>query len=297
MFHKEGGNYGLRKMRNGMDGSDDYFGMLAGSERPKEIIRDGTEVVLHGRNQDHDTWAESQITLAKRPAAQDFSCRWLIKYLNTRWWTIPERVNLLVREQRSASDKPTNRRIEGARYHLEETAEAKLKTFVRLCVKRLKEAIGPKAKAPSTGPSADQLLRTTARVAAESPSPEEEYAKAVEEILAEHGGPRTYVRFDGQPFSASASFSEENPNDHSNHKGIWAYLTDGARPRPFDHGWGSPHVTVLQATGKVLDGRALGRVHHTVRSPGLHRVSLGKREGRTPRQPVPALQGPRVLRP
>jgi hypothetical protein len=94
------------------------------------------------------------------------------------------------------------------------------------------------------------LLRIAARVAADDEAGD--YDAWVEKIIADHAGQGVYIRFDEGPFSAQRSFTDENPNDHSNHLGIWAYLTEGARPTPHDFGWGSPYVTVLKAAGTVL---------------------------------------------
>lgn len=109
------------------------------------------------------------------------------------------------------------------------------------------------------------LLRITARVAASTFGPEDQdedsedgqvseaYGKWVADILEKHGGPGIYVRFDTGPFSPERSFSDENPNDHTNHLGIWAYLTSGGKePRPDDFGWGSHYVTVLKGEGRIL---------------------------------------------
>lgn len=127
LFHREGAKYGLLKLRPELDDDDEaaYFELLPASSKPKDVKANGTKVILHGSSPNHDTWTESQVLLAKKPTDLDFSGRWLIKYTNTRWWTVPEGVSIHVREQRAPDEKPTERLIKGARYHLDRECEKK----------------------------------------------------------------------------------------------------------------------------------------------------------------------------
>src|SRR2546426_7544008 len=76
----ETGQYGLRQIVR-PDGTFGHYGPLEDTVRPETIIKHGTKIVLSGN-------AESEDTM-KAPEAAASPSRWIAKYLNSRYFTIP----------------------------------------------------------------------------------------------------------------------------------------------------------------------------------------------------------------
>jgi hypothetical protein len=83
------GRYGLRRNLAG-DGKYETIITIGGDDRPEMIVDTGTKVTLLGRHPDEDTFAP--------PADNPHRGKWLTRYLNTRYFTLPDRVTVQVRE-------------------------------------------------------------------------------------------------------------------------------------------------------------------------------------------------------
>jgi len=80
---------------------------------------------------------------------------------------------------------------------------------------------------------------------------EESYRRQLYAIIERHAGPNVYLRFDDrEPFSKSRSFRlDMNPNDHTNHAGLWTYMLEGGDAFLGEATFGSSGqwVTILKA--------------------------------------------------
>jgi len=79
----------------------------------------------------------------------------------------------------------------------------------------------------------------------------ESYKQQLKNIIERHAAPHTYCRFDDRkPFSKARSFKHVNPNQHTNHAGLWMYMIEpGANTtRNWVFGYGGQWVTILRAT-------------------------------------------------
>ena len=115
----ETGQYGLRQIAR-PDGTFGHYGPLEDTVRPETIIKHGTKIVLSGN-------AESEDTM-KAPEAAASPSRWIAKYLNSRYFTIPADVTIRAREgweyPRTDQDRNLLRRITGQAEYLQEHARA-----------------------------------------------------------------------------------------------------------------------------------------------------------------------------
>jgi hypothetical protein len=79
----------------------------------------------------------------------------------------------------------------------------------------------------------------------------ESYWEQLAPIIARYAAPHTYVRFDDrESFSKARSFRTDlNPNQHTNHLGLWVYMIEpGAKGvREYSFGASSRWVTILRA--------------------------------------------------
>ena len=110
------GRWGLEPQR-GPDGRSDFWRPLGEHDKPW-LLRGqdhGTQVVLLGRHERHDTVQPPEsVTDARR--------RWITRYLNGRFLRLPEQVEVLVRDQQCQPRELQH--IQGEQHHLEQRAIA-----------------------------------------------------------------------------------------------------------------------------------------------------------------------------
>ncbi len=79
----------------------------------------------------------------------------------------------------------------------------------------------------------------------------EKYAPQLDKIVAKHAAPHIYLRFDDrESFSKARSFRFDlNPNQHSNHAGLWTYMIEPGSDALHNATFGSSSrwVTILRA--------------------------------------------------
>ena len=112
------GRWGLEP-QHWADGRSDHWRPLDEAQKPS-LLRGqdhGTQVVLLGRHQRHDTTQPPlSVTDARR--------QWIKRYLNDRFVRLPARVEVLVREDLGRGEPGQLRHIHGERHHLERHAVA-----------------------------------------------------------------------------------------------------------------------------------------------------------------------------
>ena len=112
------GRWGLEPQR-WPDGRTDFWRPLGEQDKPW-LLRGqdhGTQVVLLGRHERHDTTqAADSVTDGRR--------HWITRYLNGRFLRLPEQVEVLVREQHGRGQPGQLQRIHGEQHHLEQRAIA-----------------------------------------------------------------------------------------------------------------------------------------------------------------------------
>ena len=111
-------NYGARYLDTGPNGEAQYVIEVSDDVKPKIISQHGTKVTLLGSSSDSDTFLP--------PAGARYASKWLRRYLNTRYFAIPERVSVRVREGITA-DNPENwtlRRATGQKHFLDNNTES-----------------------------------------------------------------------------------------------------------------------------------------------------------------------------
>ena len=110
------GRWGLEP-QHGSDGRSDFWRPLGEHDKPW-LLRGqdhGTQVVLLGRHERHDTIQPPEsVTDARR--------RWITRYLNGRFLRLPEQVEVLVRDQQCQPRELQH--IQGEQHHLEQRAIA-----------------------------------------------------------------------------------------------------------------------------------------------------------------------------
>jgi len=110
------GRWGLEPQR-WPDGHSDFWRPVGEQEKPWLLrgLGHGTQVVLLGRHERHDTTqAPTSVTEARR--------QWITRYLNGRFLRLPEQVEVLVCDQHC---QPRQRqRIHGEQHHLRQRAVA-----------------------------------------------------------------------------------------------------------------------------------------------------------------------------
>src|SRR5450755_2688840 len=101
------------------DGHTDYWRPLTDDDKPW-LLRGqdhGTQVVLLGHNERHDTTqAPESVTDARQ--------QWIARYLNSRFRQFPDGIEVLVREQIGRREPGQLTRIGGERHHIEQHAVA-----------------------------------------------------------------------------------------------------------------------------------------------------------------------------
>lgn len=114
----DSGQYGLRQIER-PDGSYDHFAELEDDVKPDIVKNHGTKIVLLGNALDHDTM--------RAPKDAPSPSQWIAKYLNTRYFCIPEGITIRCRQgwDRPRDDNKNNvlRTISGQREYLEKHKE------------------------------------------------------------------------------------------------------------------------------------------------------------------------------
>ena len=112
------GRWGLEPQQR-PDGRTDFWRPLDEQDKPW-LLRGhdhGTQVVLLGQHERHDTTeAPTSVTESRR--------QWISRYLSGRFLRLPERVEVLVREQRGHAQPRQLQRIHGEEHHLQQRAIA-----------------------------------------------------------------------------------------------------------------------------------------------------------------------------
>jgi hypothetical protein len=107
--------YGLRQFKR-PDGSYGHYAEVEDALKPELIKEHGTMIVLLGRSESTDTM--------KAPETSASPSRWISKYLNSRYFKIPESINIRCREgwehPRSDKDRNVFRRITGQYEYLKQ---------------------------------------------------------------------------------------------------------------------------------------------------------------------------------
>ncbi len=115
----DSGQYGLRQITR-PDGTFGHFGPLEDTVKPDVIAKHGTRIVLSGNAEAEDTM--------KAPEAAASPSRWIAKYLNTRYFTIPSGITIRAREgweyPRTDHDRNLLRRVTGQGAYLQEHTKA-----------------------------------------------------------------------------------------------------------------------------------------------------------------------------
>jgi hypothetical protein len=101
------------------DGCTDYWRPLGEADKPWALHgrAEGTQVVLLGRHERHDTTkAPDSVGDGRRP--------WITRYLNGRFLRLPAQIEVLVREPGGRLEPGPLRRIDGEQHHVERHAVA-----------------------------------------------------------------------------------------------------------------------------------------------------------------------------
>jgi hypothetical protein len=88
-YDPDAGRYGLRLI-NRPDGSAEYWTTVDDAVRPEPIQEHGTMVVLLGNESDENT--------VQAPAGAAMPSRWILRYLNSRYFRFPEKISVKARE-------------------------------------------------------------------------------------------------------------------------------------------------------------------------------------------------------
>jgi hypothetical protein len=116
-YDEVAGHYGLRLIDR-PDGSADYWTTIDDTVRPEPIKDHGTMVVLLGNDLDENT--------VQAPAAAPMPSRWILRYLNGRYYRFPEKITIKAREgwdrPRSESRHNFLRAVTGMKYWLDKNA-------------------------------------------------------------------------------------------------------------------------------------------------------------------------------
>lgn len=113
------GQYGLRQIEQ-PDGTFGHWAELDQMVKPDIIDKHGTKIVLFGNSPDQDTM--------KAPADAASPSTWIAKYLNTRYYRIPEHISIRARQgwEQPRSNKDVNllRTVTGQCAYLEQHKQA-----------------------------------------------------------------------------------------------------------------------------------------------------------------------------
>ena len=111
--------YGLRQLRR-PDGSYGHHAAVEDDVKPELIQNNGTMVLLMGSTEQSDT--------VSAPEGASSPSRWVAKYLNSRYYTLPEGVTIRAREgwlnPRADTDRNVLRRVAGQQEYLRDHSEA-----------------------------------------------------------------------------------------------------------------------------------------------------------------------------
>jgi hypothetical protein len=114
----DSGQYGLRQIRR-PDGTYGHHGAIEDSVRPGIIGDHGTMIILMGNDEAQDTM--------KAPEGAPSPSRWIAKYLNSRYFMIPDGITIRAREgweyPREDKDRNLLRTISGQRSYLRQHSE------------------------------------------------------------------------------------------------------------------------------------------------------------------------------
>lgn len=111
------GKYGLQQFENERGGMDDWQIGVSDDAKPKQIDQNGVMVVLLGKS-DHDNTYFSET--AEMPS------RWILRYLNSRYFVIPEGIKITapsIRHRDDGSLKPMKYRVHGMKKFLDKHIE------------------------------------------------------------------------------------------------------------------------------------------------------------------------------
>lgn len=111
------GKYGLQQFENERGGMDDWQTGVSDDAKPKQIDQNGVMVVLLGKS-DHDNTYFSET--AEMPS------RWILRYLNSRYFVIPEGIKITapsIRHRDDGSLKPMKYRVHGMKKFLDKHIE------------------------------------------------------------------------------------------------------------------------------------------------------------------------------
>lgn len=113
------GQYGLRQIQR-PDGTFGHFAQVDDAIKPGLIDQHGTRIVLYGPTEEADTM--------KAPPDSPSPSRWIAKYLNSRYFRFPERIQVRAREgwehPRSNKDLNTLRHLPGQAHYLKAHQQA-----------------------------------------------------------------------------------------------------------------------------------------------------------------------------
>jgi hypothetical protein len=111
------GKYGLQQFENERGGMDDWQTGVSDDVKPNQIDQNGVMVVLLGKS-DHDNTYFSET--AEMPS------RWILRYLNSRYFVIPEGIKITapsIRHRDDGSLRPMKYRVHGMKKFLDKHAE------------------------------------------------------------------------------------------------------------------------------------------------------------------------------
>jgi len=117
VLRMKNGRYGLEKFENDRGGMDDWLEGVSDEMKPKEIDQNGVKVVLLGMSDEEDTYFNER---AEMPT------RWILRYLNSRYFEIPEGVAISapsIRWNEDGSLKPMKYRVRGMKRFLNKHIE------------------------------------------------------------------------------------------------------------------------------------------------------------------------------
>lgn len=114
------GEYGLQQLQR-PDGSFGHWAYLTDDVKPEQFESHGTKVVLLGKSDDHNTM--------EPPPGTPSPSRWVTRYLNTRFFDIPEGITVKAREgwtfDRNDTDRNVLRTVTGQQRYLDNHALSK----------------------------------------------------------------------------------------------------------------------------------------------------------------------------
>ena len=112
------GRYGLQKFPNERGGMDDWQEGISDSVKPSEIEDNGVKVVLLGKDDDDNTYFNEKAAMPSR---------WILRYLNSRYFSIPENISIKapsLRKNDDGSIKRSRSRVRGLKYFMNKHIEA-----------------------------------------------------------------------------------------------------------------------------------------------------------------------------